>query len=187
MKKAVFLLLMMVLAAGTASAAGTAGNAFSFDLSLNPASPPDSDFDWTFGPELGVNADLRRLGVDFGSKSFDLQARASMSYYNFDGNAGGIDLEYRRIPFFAGGRILFPVSPQVKLYGQLGLEISFDKVEFPFGGGKASETDTNFGVVPGVGVIFPVSNQFYLGGNFNVHLITDTYVTLGVTVGFNLP
>ena len=185
MKKVAIMLLALVLVSGTAFAAGsqTGQGAFSLDLSGNFASEPDSDFDWTFGPEFGVNADLSRLGVDIGTKSFELQARASMSYYNFDGSVNNVDLEYRRIPFFAGGRILFPVSPQAKLYGQLGLEVSFDKVDHVGG----SESDTNLGLVPGVGIIFPVSNQLYLGLNLNMHLISDTYFTLGGTVGFNLP
>lgn len=182
MKKTAIMLLALVLVTGTAFAADGQG-AFSMDLSANYASEPEDGFDGTFGPEFGVNADLRSLGLDLGpSKSFDVQGRVSMSYYNFDGSDPGLD-EYRRIPFFLGGRILFPASPQVKLYGQLGIELSFDKVD-TF---RGSETDTNLGLVPGVGVVFPVSNQIYVGGNMNMHLITDSYFTLGVTVGFNLP
>ncbi len=184
MRKIAIMLLALVLVSGTAFAAGTrtGQSGFSADLSVNYATEPESGFDGTFGPEFGFNADLSRFGVELGSKSFELQARASMSYYNFDGSDPGLD-EYRRIPFFAGGRILYPVSPQVKLYGQLGLELSFDKVK-AFG---HSETDTNVGLVPGVGVIFPISNQFYVGGNMNLHLITDAYFTIGATVGFNIP
>ena len=53
--------------------------------------------------------------------------------------------------------------------------------------GKVSESDTNLGITPGVGILFPISNQFYIGGNLNWHIISDDYFTLGVTIGFNLP
>lgn len=190
MKKVAIMLLALVLASGTAFAAGgQAGSGVSFDLSGNYASEPASGFDGTFGLELGANVDLNRLGTSIStSKGVELQGRASLSYYNWDESIFGQDLEYRRIPLFVGGRVLAPVSPQLKVYGQLGLEISFDEVEFfhPVFG-RFSESDTNLGLTPGVGIIFPVSNQLYLGGNLSWHIISDNYFTLGVTVGFNLP
>ncbi len=113
MKKVVIMLLGLVLASGTAFAAGSAGSGVSIDLSGNYASEPESGFDGTFGPELGCNVDLSRtFGV---SKGLELQGRASLSYYNWDESIFGHDLEFRRIPLFLGGRILTSVSPQVKL------------------------------------------------------------------------
>ncbi len=185
MKKIVIMLLGLVLASGTAFAAGSAGSGVSIDLSGNYASEPESGFDGTFGPELGCNIDLSRA---FGtSKGLELQGRASLSYYSWDADFFGDNLEIRRIPLFVGGRILTSVSPQVKLYGQLGLELSFDKVEMetPFFG-KVSDDETNLGITPGIGVIVPVSNQFYIGGNASWHIIDSDYFTIGVTVGVNL-
>src|SRR5512143_12791 len=159
MKKVAIILLALVLVSGTAFAAGNpAGSAASLDLSGNYASEPAGDFGGTFGPELGVNVPLSRLGINLGtSKGVELEGRASLSYYNWDETIFGQDLEYRRIPFFVGGRVVAPVSPQLKVYGQLGLELSFDKVEvFVPGLGRFSETDTNLGLVPGVGIIFPL-------------------------------
>ena len=189
MKKVVLTLLALVLVSGTAFAAGSAGSGVSFDLSGNYASEPASGFDGTFGLELGANVPLSRLGMEVGtSKGVQLEGRASLSYYNWDENIFGADLEYRRLPLFVGGRVVAPVSSQIKVYGQLGLELSFDKVEvFIPGLGKGSESDTNLGITPGVGILFPISNQFYVGGNLNWHIISDDYFTLGVTVGFNLP
>ncbi len=190
MKKVAIMFLALVLVSGTAFAAGSqAGSGASADLSLNYASEPASGFDGTFGLELGANVPLSRLGMNVStSKGVELEGRASLSYYNWDETFFGQDLEYRRIPFFVGGRVLAPVSPQLKVYGQLGLELSFDKVEvFVPGLGRFSESDTNLGLAPGVGIIFPVSNQLYLGGNLSWHIISDNYFTLGVTVGFNLP
>jgi len=189
MKKVALMLLGLVLVSGTAFAAGgTTGSGVSVDLSGNYASEPASGFDGTFGPELGVNVDLNRLGLNVGSKTVEVQGRASLSYYNWDQSIFGVELEYRRIPLFVGARVLTAASPQIKLYGQLGLELSFDKVEaFHPVFGKVSESDTNLGLVPGVGILFPISNQLYLGGNLNWHIVSDNYFTLGVTVGFNLP
>jgi len=189
MKKAALMVLGLVLVSGTAFAAGPAGSGMSLDLSGNYASEPASGFDGTFGPELGFNVDLNRIGLNVGtSNNVEVQGRASLSYYNWDQTVSGVDLEYRRIPLFFGGRVLTSVSPQIKLYGQLGLEISFDKVEaFHPVFGRLSESDTNLGITPGVGILFPISNQIYLGGNLSWHIIEDNYFTLGVTVGLNLP
>lgn len=191
MKKIPFALLALVLISGTAFAAGgQAGQSpAGIDLSGNFASEPAGGFDSTFGLELGANVPLSRLGMNVAtSKNVELQGRASLSYYNWDDSVFGVDLEYRRIPFFVGGRVLAPVSPQLKVYGQLGLELSFDRREqFVPGLGRASDSDVNLGLTPGVGIIFPVSSQVYLGANLNWHLIEDDYFTLGVTVGFNLP
>ncbi len=192
MKKVVVMLLALGLLSGTAFAAGTgnpAGSGLSIDLSGNYASEPASGFDGTFGPELGVNVDLNRIGLNVGaSKNVEVLGRASLSYYNWDENIFGVDLEYRRIPLFLGGRVATTVSPQVKLYGQLGLELSFDRAEaFHPVFGKVSESDTNIGITPGVGILIPISNQFYVGGNVSWHIIEDNYFTLGVTLGLNLP
>ena len=192
MKRVALMLLVLVLVSGTAFAAGTgnpAGSGMSVDLSGNYASEPEGGFDGTFGPELGFNVDLNRIGLNVGaSKNVEVQGRASLSYYNWDQSFFGNDIEYRRIPFFLGGRVATAVSPQIKLYGQLGLEISFDKAEvFIPGLGKFSESDTNLGLTPGVGILFPVSNQIYVGGNVSWHIIENNYFTIGVTVGLNLP
>ncbi len=189
MKKVVIAFFALALACGTAFAAGSpAGSGASADLSLNYASDPGSGFDGTVGLELGANMDLNRLGINLStSKGVDLQGRVSLSYYNFeDDRFFGADLEYRRIPLFVGGRVVAPVAPSLKVYGQLGLELSFDRVEvYVPGVGKHSDSDVNLGLTPGVGLIVPLSSQFYLGANLNWHIIEDDYFTLGVGAGIN--
>lgn len=184
MKKIAIMLLGLALASGTALAQTTApaGSGISVDLSGNYASEPDGGFGGTFGLELGGNLDLTR-SFD-APKSIEIQGRASLGYYNWDDDVAGVELEYRRIPLFIGGRVLTPVAPQLKLYGQLGLELSFDNKENL---GAGSDSDTHLGLTPGVGLIVPLSNQFYVGADLGWHVIKDSYVTLGVTVGFNLP
>lgn len=184
MKKVAIMLLALAIVPGTALAqsAAPAGSGISIDLSGNYASEPDGGFGGTFGLELGGNVDLTK-SFD-APKSLEIQGRASLSYYNWDDTVLGQELEYRRIPLFVGGRVLTPIAPQLKLYGQLGVELSFDKKEH-FASG--SDNDTHLGLAPGVGVIVPLSNQFYVGGDLGWHITKDNYVTLGVTVGFNLP
>lgn len=195
MKKVAFLLLVLAFTSGAAFAAdpqaGRGG--VSFDLSGNYATEPASGFGGTFGPELGANVSLSRLGMNVSaSKGVDVQGRASLAYYNWDESEFGVDVSFRRIPFFLGGRVVAPVSPQMKVYGQLGLEVSFDRAEVAvdipgIGVIKDSASETHLGLTPGVGILFPVSNQFYVGANLSYHIIEDSYATLGVTVGFNLP
>lgn len=188
MKKVAIMLVALILASGTAFAAGGQAGSASIDLSGNFASEPASGFDDTFGLEIGANVPLSRLGMNVStSKSTEVQGRVSLSYYNWDQSVFGNDLEYERIPFFVGGRVVSAVSPQFKVYGQLGLELSFDKVEtFNPVFGKVSESDTNLGITPSVGILFPLSNQVFLGASLGWHIITDDYFTLGVTIGFNL-
>ncbi len=187
MKKVALMVLGLVLVTGTAFAAGPAGSGVSLDLSGNYASEPTGDFGGTLGPEFGVNVDLNRVGLDVGAtRTVEFQGRASLSWYSWDESVAGVDLDYRRLPIFVGARVLSPVAPQFKVYGQLGLEVSFDRQDIRVPGGKSTDTDTNLGVTPGVGILFPVSNQLYVGGNLSWHIIDHDYFTLGVTVGFNL-
>ncbi len=187
MKKVALIVLGLVLVSGTAFAAGPGGSGVSLDLSGNYASEPTGDFGGTLGPEFGVNINLNCVGLDVGAtRTVEFQGRASLSWYSWDESIAGEDFDYRRIPIFVGARVLSPVAPQFKVYGQLGLELSFDRLEFPVPGGRASDSDTHLGLTPGVGILFPVSNQLYVGGNLSWHIIDHDYFTLGVTVGFNL-
>ncbi|MGE5663442.1 MAG: outer membrane beta-barrel protein [Deltaproteobacteria bacterium] len=184
MKKVAIMILALALVSGTALAQSTApaGSGISVDLSVNYASEPKGGFDGTFGLGVGGNLDLTK---SFSApQNIEIQGRASLSYFNWDDDVAGQELEYRRIPLFIGGRVLTPVAPQLKLYGQLGLELSFDDRDNV---GAGSDSDTHLGLTPGVGLIVPLSNQFYLGADLAWHIIKDDYVTLGVTVGFNLP
>lgn len=183
MKKVAFIFLGLALVSGTALAqdAAPAGSGISVDLSVNYASEPRGGFDDTFGLAVGGNLDLTK---SFSApQNIEIQGRASLGYYNWDDDVAGVELEYRRIPLFLGGRVLTPVAPQLKLYGQLGLEVSFDKREF-LGG---SDSDVHVGLTPSVGLIVPLTNQFYVGADLGWHIVKDDYVTLGVAVGFNLP
>ena len=188
MRKIVFVALFSVLVFANADVAGAAGGA-GIDLSGNWASEPSGGFDDTFGLELGLNVDFKKFGLNVDSKNMEFQGRVSLGYYDWDKGAPGTTLDYQRIPLFLGARVLTSLSPQVKLYGQLGLEFSFDDKDSYTGipGLKQSDSEVNVGLTPGIGLLFPISNSFYAAIGLDYHIVSDGYATLGLTLGFNLP
>ncbi len=187
MRKTVFAALFSVLVFAGPGVA-FAGGGIGVDLSGNWASEPSGGFDDTFGVEFGLNVDFRQLGLNIDSKNTQYQGRVSLGYYEWDQGAPGTTLDYQRIPLFLGARVLTSLAPQIKLYGQLGLEFSFDEKDSYNGFyGKQSDSDLNFGVTPGIGLLFPISNSFYAAIRFDYHIISDDYATLGLTLGFHLP
>jgi hypothetical protein len=188
MKKIAIAALFSVLVFASADVAGAAGG-IGVDLSGNWASEPSSGFDDTFGVELGMNVDFKKFGVNIDSKNLDLLGRVSLGYYDWDKSQSGFNLDYQRIPLFLGARLQTSLAPQVKFYGQLGLEFSFDDKDSYTGipGFKQSDSELNVGVTPGIGLLFPISNTFYAAIRFDYHIISDDYATLGLTLGFNLP
>jgi len=188
MRKIVFLALFSVLVFANADVAGAAGG-IGIDLSGSWASEPSSGFDDTFGIGFGLNVDFRQLGLNVNANNMEFQGRISLSYYEWDQSAPGTTLDYQRIPLFLGARVLTSLSPQVKLYGQLGLEFSFDDKDSYTGipGLKQSDSEVNVGLTPGIGLLFPISNSFYAAIGLDYHIVSDGYATLGLTLGFNLP
>ncbi|HEX9205368.1 MAG TPA: outer membrane beta-barrel protein [Candidatus Deferrimicrobiaceae bacterium] len=186
MKKIVIAALFSVLVFANADVAGAAGG-IGVDLSGNWASEPSSGFDDTFGLELGMNVDFRKFGVNIDSKNLELLGRVSLGYYDWDKTQSGFNLDYQRIPLFLGARLQTSLAPQVKFYGQLGLEFSFDDKEYVNAFGKQSDSELNVGLTPGIGLLFPITNSFYAAVRFDYHIISDDYATLGLTLGFNLP
>lgn len=186
MRKIVFVALFSVLVFANADVAGAEGG-IGIDLSGNWASEPSGGFDDTFGVELGMNVDFKKFGLNVDSKNMDFQGRVSLGYYDWDKTQSGINLDYQRVPLFLGARVLTSLAPQVKLYGQLGLEFSFDDKEYLNASGKQSDSELNVGLTPGIGLLFPISNSFYAAIRFDYHIISDDYATLGLTLGFNLP
>lgn len=187
MRKIVLMVLFSVLVFVNADVADAAGGT-GIDLSGNWASEPSSGFDDTFGVEFGLNVDFKKLGWNVNSKNTEFQGRISLSYYDWDKSAYGTTLDYQRVPLFLGARVLTSLSPQVKLYGQLGLELSFDDIDtFNSFYGVQSNSELNVGLTPGIGLLFPISNSFYAAIGLNYHIISEGYATLGMTLGFNLP
>lgn len=186
MRKIAIAALFSVLLFVNAGVAGAAGGT-SIDLSGNWASEPSDGFGDTFGVEFGLNVDFKKLGLNVDSKNTELQARIGLGYYDWDQSVSGTSLDYQRIPLFLGARALTSLAPQVKLYGKLGLELSFDDKETLTSTGKQSDSDLNFGLTPGIGLLFPISNSFFAAIGFDYHIISNDYATLVLTLGFNLP
>jgi hypothetical protein len=126
-----------------------------------------------FGTEIGG-------GVGFGYEVVDnLQLRADISYYKWSEDAvvlgQNANEELRNIPVFLGGRYLFPITPNFKLFGELGLSVNFLKIKASAYGPmiwfSASESETKLGGVPGVGGYFMMTPQLGLGIGLRYHFI----------------
>jgi len=186
MKKIVIITAAVLLALSTGTQAFAKseqmGNA-EVDASLVWATAPTSIFDSTIGLTLGGGMMVEK----------DLQARVDITFLSFDGSFFGTNLTYSRVPVTVSARYYMPTDQTVKLYGQGGLEMSFDKVEmaipsfFPgFPAFKTSESSINLGLVGGVGVDVAISPQLSFVADARLHVITDYYFTLqgGVAVHF---
>ncbi len=97
-------------------------------------------------------------------------------------------VELTRIPIFLGVRYNLPGEP-VKVFFEGGLEVSLDEYEASLSGPipfSRSESETNIGITPGVGISYLVSDTLLVGANARYHIIADAYFSLGVFVGFRL-
>lgn len=182
--KRVLILALSVSLLFIGGSAFAANSGASLDFSGSVASEPTGGFGTGWGLDVGANVDFARLGIKVNlPEKMKMQARASAGYYKWTDDVFGVDLEYRRIPFDVGGRFVYTINPQAHAYGDLGVEVSFDRREF-FG---SSETDTNLGLVPGVGINYYLNDRVYIGAEVRAHLIKDAYSTFGANVGFDLP
>lgn len=181
MKRAAFLVLALLLVSGAAFAADSGA---SLDVSASVGTEPRGGFGTGWGVDLGGNVDFNRIGIKVNlPENMKIQARASIGYYKWTDDGADPDRDYRRIPLDLGGRFVYTINPQLKAHGDLALEASFDKRD-DFGG---SETDTRVGLVPGAGITYYLNDQLTVGAEARMHVITDSYATFGVNVGFSLP
>jgi hypothetical protein len=176
--------MIFILNIGSAFAAHEQG--MMIDGSLSLATETVSGSGTTVGLGAGLSMDISDR-VHLSDKKAKLQLRGDINYYNWDYDVFGINLSVTRVPIFVGGRYFLPIqgSSKVDVYVEGGLELSFDNVEtaVPFFG-KVSESDINLGVTPGVGIEIPLQNSLVLGANARYHLISDSYMTLGVSLGY---
>lgn len=130
--------------------------------------PDDEEID--FGTEIGG-------GVGFGYEAIDnFQLQVDISYYKWSEseNVGSIvgTEELRNIPLFLGGRLLLPVTPKIKFFGELGLSVNFLKISAKSPGlFSESESKTKIGVVPGIGGYYMVTPQLGLGLGLRYNII----------------
>lgn len=168
--------LLVMTATAFARTSGSSQGA-EVDASLVLATAPASGLDTGFGINIGAGMMLPQINRD-------LQGRVEFSYFSWSGSTFGVDYTYKRMPIGAGGRFYLPIqSNSLKLYAQGLIELSFDEVEVvvpaPLGRyGTASESDINFGLVPGFGIELPINQNLGFVADARWHLITDNYFTV---------
>lgn len=143
-----------------------------------------------FGNGLGFGVGF---GMDVTNKtsirSGRLIARGDIHYYKWDTSVFGVDVTLTRMPVFLGARYYVPVKAGslMALYAEGGLELSFDKSEAAACAGalcvKESASETNIGIAPGAGVEFPLGQNLSLGANIRLHMISDSYLSIGASIG----
>ncbi|MGB9082521.1 MAG: outer membrane beta-barrel protein [Desulfuromonadaceae bacterium] len=139
-----------------------------------------------FGLSVGGGYELLDITAIKGST---LQIRGDIGYNHW--SESGFKLT--RVPVSAGARLYVPIQAvnKLRVYGEASLELSFDSIDTPsynipffgtFGGDSYSET--NIGLVPGVGVEYVVAPNVFVGGGLKYHIISDGYLNALVGVGF---
>ncbi len=193
MKRGIFVvvaLLVATLLSGNAFAAkASPGYKTEIDGMLSIATEPAGGFGETIGLGVGMGFDLSDTLKPSSGKIF---GRVDINYFNWDESVFGVDVEYTRIPIFVGGRYYIPThDAKIDIFVEAGLEFSFDKAEAavvepfpPFNTVRASESDLNIGITPGIGIEVPISNDgLFVGGDARWHMITDDYFTLSFVIG----
>jgi opacity protein-like surface antigen len=185
---AVFLVLCITTAASAESSKKSSSSVkvgdLEVDASLVLASAPASDFNTTLGLTIGVGKMLPQIDKN-------LQGRVEISYFSWSASEFGVDVSYTRVPIGAGARYFIPTQdPKLKAFVQGMLELSFDKVEAavsipPFGAVKSSASETRLGLVPGAGIEYMVQPNLGITADFRVHIITDSYYTLGAGMAYH--
>jgi opacity protein-like surface antigen len=146
---------------------------------------------FTYGTEVADGLGGQIGGTIGGGYEFkqNIQGRLDISYLKSDASVFGLDLSYTRVPVDLGVRYFFPISHQLKAFGQGAIEISFDKAEIALTilniNGKASSSETHFGVALGGGAEFNVAPQIGITGNILYHVITDGYLSIGVGAAYH--
>jgi opacity protein-like surface antigen len=184
MKKIILVVLTAFLIITTGTAAFARQGEVEVDGALSLGTGP-SDFDSAVGFNFGVGFMIQ--------DNPQLQIRGDLSYYDFDASMFGVDVSYTRMPIAVSARIYIPVQNNIKVFGQGGLELSFDEAEVavpwitfggPFGITPISTTmkqkvdETNIGITPGGGIEFMVNPQFGLFAMARWHIISDNYFDL---------
>ncbi len=175
--------VLMAAGAGSAFAAQGKGGVM-VDGTLSLATEPASGFGTTVGFGVGASIDMTDT-IKLSDKNAKIHLRGDLSYYEWDADEFGFDLTYKRLIAFGGGRYFFPMGGRstVAPYLEAGVEISYDRAEAAAFFGKVSASEVNLGVAGGGGLEFPLSDNLVLGVNGRLHLITDSFLTLGASLG----
>lgn len=177
-------LIIAAILAGTGQVSAETGGA-TIDGSLIYATEPSGGFDSTVGIGVGALIDMSSR-MKTSSKDMKMGLRADMAYFDWDGNYFGINVSYWRLMFFGGPRLTFQPGGRstVTPYVEGGLELGYGEAEVAVPGfGKSSATEINLGLAGGGGIDIALAKNVKLGVNARLHLITDSFLSLGVTLG----
>jgi opacity protein-like surface antigen len=185
MKKASIIAVLAFAAVLTAGPVFAAAGGATIDGSLLFATEPMGGYDSTVG--IGVGALIDMSGrMKTSSKDMKLGIRADMAYFDWDGNFYGTDVSYWRLIFFGGPRLTFQPGGKSNIspYVEGGLELAYGEAEVAMPGfGKTSTTEIDLGLAGGGGVDFSLAENVKLGVNARLHIISDSFLTVGVTLG----
>src|SRR6266702_133635 len=183
--------LVTILAASALFTLGLAATSFAakgdreIDFSVGLATSPESGADNGFALSVGGGYELLEIKAIKGST---LQVRGDLGYSRWEGSESG---KFTRVPLSAGARLYVPIEAvrKLRVYGEASLELSFDKsdvtVNSPiFVTPGVSHSDTNVGLVPGVGVEYVVAPNIFVVGGLRHHIIDHSYLTVTGGVGF---
>lgn len=149
------------------------------NIGLGYGSAPASGFGSAIGFSIGGGYEIQD----------DTQVRVDISSFGWKQTVYGTDVKYTRMPITVSGRQYYPLQNNLKAYGQLGLEMSFDKAEaatsFLGTTYKAEASETHLGITPGGGIEMAITPQISVGADVAYHIITDSYFTLGVNAGYH--
>lgn len=197
MKKAALLFsLVVVLVANPSAGFAQEDHGTSVDAFLGIGSEPAGDVGTGYGLGVGLNIPFNDIFYTSNPSSAvkDLMIRIDLSYFSWEDDTDtpffSVEEELTRIPIFLGIRFFIPAdtikTEGLGIYGEAGIELSFDEAEVKINGFKESDDEINFGVPIGVGMQYYISEKWYLGLNARLHIISDNYFTLAASMGFNL-
>lgn len=181
MKKiATALLVLMTVATGSQAIGETRADhgLYEFSGALDYATGPEN-FDDSYGLTFGAGYMLNNI-------SKDLQARVDISYFPFEDDVANTSVEYTRMPVNFSARYYIPMQDRFNLFAEAGLEVSFDEAEYVDAlGRKHTEDDTNWGVTPGFGAEYFMSQGMSLFALGRFHVITDDYFSAHFGAAFH--
>lgn len=194
MKRTVLLLAAVLILVGAGSALAQEGRSTGIDVFGGFATETIDDVGAGYGLGVGVTVPFNTLfQMSNMSGTEDLAIRADLSYFHWEDEVNvfgtNFDVEATRIPLFVGARYYLPshvISGPIDIFGELGLQLSFDEFEVATFFGTVSDDQVNFGVPIGAGIEFNISDAAYLGLSGRLHIIDETYFTMVGVLGLNL-
>jgi len=174
--------LAVALFAGPVHAAA---DGVTLDGSLILATEPAGGYDSTVGIGVGVLVDLSSR-MKTSSKDMKLGLRGDLAYFDWEGNIYGTGVSYWRLMFFGGPRLTYQPGGRSDIapYLEGGLELGYGEAEVVVPGiGRSGSTEIDLGLAGGGGVDFFLTKNIKLGINARLHLISDSFLAIGFTLG----